>query len=170
MWLVSWHWKHLSLSLDMILTDEVGIKVDVICCAAWSFSTSIMVSARLCGPFSYTLVARVCAFFRPLRNILMVVASLLNLHLLASHLKWWTYAAKDSLSDCWMSIKWLTDVWMSVFEILKQRQSLISSQVFCVVKASDINVLTNPFDFACANLVLLSPVNSEAVSMSVSQF
>ena len=26
-----------------------------------------------------------------------------------------------------------------------------------------------PFDFACANLVLLSPINSEAVSMSVNQ-
>ena len=36
--------------------------------------------------FLYTLVARVCAFFRPLRNILMVAASLRNLHLLASHL------------------------------------------------------------------------------------
>ena len=58
---------------------------------------------------------------------------------------------------------------MSAFEIFKWRQSLISSQVFCAVKASDINVLTNPLDFACANLVLLLPVNSEAVSMSVSQ-
>ena len=107
--------------------------------------------------------------FGPLRNILIVVASLLNLHLLASHLNQWTYAAKDSLSDCWMSIKWLIDVWMSAFEIFKQRESLISSQVFCEVKASDINVLTSPLDFACANLVLLSPVNSEAVSISVSQ-
>ena len=69
-----------------------------------------MVSARLCGPFLYTLVARVCPFFRPLKNILMVVASLLNLHLLASHLKRQTYAAKDSLSDCWISIKQLIDV------------------------------------------------------------
>ena len=70
----------------MVLTDEVGKRVDVICCAAWSFSTSFMVSARVCGPFLYTLVAIVCAFFKPLRKILMVVASLLNLHLLASHL------------------------------------------------------------------------------------
>ena len=70
----------------MVLTDEVGNKVDVICCAAWSFSTSFMVSARFCGPFLYTLVAIVYAFFRPLRKILMVVVSLLNLHLLASHL------------------------------------------------------------------------------------
>ena len=87
MWLVSWHWKHLSLSLDMVLTYEGGSKVDVICCAAQSFSTSFMVSARLCGPFSYTLVARVCAFLRPLRT-LIVVASLLNLHLLVSYLNW----------------------------------------------------------------------------------
>ena len=68
-----------------------------------------------------------------------------------------------------MSIKQLIDVWMSAFEIFKQRESLISSQVFCEVKASDINVLTNPLDFACANFVLLSPVKSEAVSISVSQ-
>ena len=45
----------------------------------------------------------------------------------------------------------------------------MSSQVLFKVKASDINVLTSPLDLACANLVLLSPVNSEAVSMSVSQ-
>ena len=51
------------------------------------FQLSFMVSARLCGPFLYTLVARVCAFFRPLRNILMLAVPLLNLHLLAFHLK-----------------------------------------------------------------------------------
>ena len=58
---------------------------------------------------------------------------------------------------------------MSAFDIFKWRESLISSQVFCKVKASDNKVLTSPFDFACANLVLLSPVNSQAVSISVSQ-
>ena len=40
---------------------------------------------------------------------------------------------------------------------------------FCEVKASDINVLTNPLDFACVNLVLLSPVNSKAILISMSQ-
>ena len=55
------------------------------------------------------------------------------------------------------------------FDIFKHRESLISSQVFCKVKASIINVITSRFDIACANLVLLSPVNSEAVSISVSQ-
>ena len=45
----------------------------------------------------------------------------------------------------------------------------MSPQVLFKVKASDINLLTSPFNFACANLVLLSPINSEMVSMSVSQ-
>ena len=58
---------------------------------------------------------------------------------------------------------------MSELLIFRQRESLMSSQVLFKVKASDINVVTSPLDFACANLVLLSPVNSEAVSMSVSQ-
>ena len=40
----------------------------------------------------------------------MVVASLLNLHLLASHLNLWTYVANDSLSVCYMSINWLMEV------------------------------------------------------------
>ena len=70
----------------MVLTDEVGKRVEVICCAAWSLSTSFMVSTKVWGPFSYTLVAIVCAFFNPFRKILMVAASLLNLHLLASPL------------------------------------------------------------------------------------
>ena len=74
------------LLLDMVLTDEVGKRVDAICCAAWSFPTSFVVSVRVCSPFLYTLAAIVCAFFKPLRKILMVAASLLNLHLLASHL------------------------------------------------------------------------------------
>ena len=58
---------------------------------------------------------------------------------------------------------------MSAFDIFNWRESLISSQVFCAVKVSNIKVLTNHFNFVCAILVLLLPVNSEAVSMSVSQ-
>ena len=54
-------------------------------------------------------------------------------------------------------------------QIFRWRESLMSSQVLFKVKASDINVLTSPLAFACANLVLLSPVHSEVVSMSVSQ-
>ena len=59
----------------MVLTDEVAKSVEVICCAAWSFSTSFMASAKFCGPFSYTLVAIVCAFFNPFRKIRMVVVT-----------------------------------------------------------------------------------------------
>ena len=45
---------------------------------------------------------------------------------------------------------------MSELQNFKWRESLISSQVLCKVKASDINVLTIPLDLACANLLLLS--------------
>ena len=58
-------------------------------------------------------------------------------------------------------MKQLTDEWISELQILRQSQSLISSQFLFEVKASDINVLMSPFDFACANLVLLSPVKSK---------
>ena len=70
----------------MVLINEVGKSVEVICCVAWSFSTSFMASTKFWGPFLYTLVTIVCEFFNPLRKILMAAASLLNLHLLASHL------------------------------------------------------------------------------------
>ena len=48
----SWHWKWQSSSLDITFTIEDGINVAVSCWVAWSFSTSDMVSARVCGPFS----------------------------------------------------------------------------------------------------------------------
>ena len=60
-------------------------------------------------------------------------------------------------------MKQLTDVRMSELQIFRWRESLISSQVLFEVKASDINVLMSPFDFACANLVQLSPIKSEVV-------
>ena len=58
---------------------------------------------------------------------------------------------------------------MSKLQCFRWRESLISSQVLFGVKPSDISVPMNPFDFACANLVLLSPVKSEAFSISVNQ-
>ena len=99
----------------------------------------------------------------------MVAVSLSNLHLLASLLNLWTYVANDSSSVCWMSMNWLIEVWMSALDIFKQRASLISSQLLCAIKASDINILTRPRNLACANLVLLSFVNLAAVSISVNQ-
>ena len=58
---------------------------------------------------------------------------------------------------------------MSALDILRCRESLISSQLFCAIITLVMRVLTNPLDFACANLVLLLLVSSEAVSISVSQ-
>ena len=54
----------------MVLTDEVGKSVEVICCGAWSFSTSFMASTKVWGPFLYTLVAIVCAFLTLLGKFL----------------------------------------------------------------------------------------------------
>ena len=54
----------------MVLTDEVGNRVEVTCCAALSFSTSFMTSAKVWGTFSYTLVAIVCAFLTLLGKFL----------------------------------------------------------------------------------------------------
>ena len=68
----------------MTCTEDESSRVAVNCCAAWSFSTSLMATAKLCGPFPQTLVAKVCAFLSPFMNILIVAALLLNLHLLGS--------------------------------------------------------------------------------------
>ena len=62
----------------MVLTDEVGKSVEVICCVAWSLSTSFMASAKVWGPLLYTLVAIVCAFFNPLRKILLNIHEVAN--------------------------------------------------------------------------------------------
>ena len=59
------------------------------------------------------------------------------------------------------------NVCMSELQIFRWIEPLISSQVLFEVNAYDINVLMSPFDFACANLVLLLHVKSEAVSILV---
>ena len=48
----SWHWKHWSPSLDIILTVDEGNSVAVNCCTAWNFSTSLMASDSDWDPFS----------------------------------------------------------------------------------------------------------------------
>ena len=58
---------------------------------------------------------------------------------------------------------------MSKLQIFKWRESLISSQVLFELSAYDISVHISPFDFACASLVLLLPVKSEAILISMSQ-
>ena len=95
-------------------------------------------------------------------NIQIIAALLSKLHLLASLLNQWIYAAKVFFSFCWISIKQLADVWMSELQIFKWRVSLISSQVLFEHSASDISVHFSPFDFACANLVLLCLVGLKA--------
>ena len=52
MWPNSWHWKHWSSPFDITLTIDEGKRVAVNCCAAWSFSTSPIMSARVWDPFS----------------------------------------------------------------------------------------------------------------------
>ena len=49
------------------------------------------------------------------------------------------------------------------------RKSLISSKFLSELSASDISIHIKPFDFACANLVLLLLVKSEAVLISINQ-
>ena len=105
MWPCSWHWKHLSLWFDIMLTIDGGVMVAVSCCTALSFSTLDMLSLRACSPFSYMWVAKLWAFFKPLMNILIVATSLVKLHLLASVLNWCTYAARHFLSCCWIYMK-----------------------------------------------------------------
>ena len=65
--------KHL-LSLDIILTVE-GVSVAVSWCAALSFSTSLMTSARVWGSFSYILDAIVGASLRPLTKMQIATVS-----------------------------------------------------------------------------------------------
>ena len=94
-WPNSWHWKQQSSSWDMTFTVEDGVNVAVSCCVAWSFSTSDIASVRVCGPFSCICTAKVWAFLSSLTKILMVAVLFVKLHLLASLLKWWMYAARD---------------------------------------------------------------------------
>ena len=83
----SWHWKQQSSSFDIMLTVDGGVAVAVSCCTAFSFLTSDIALVSVCGPFLYMWVARLWAFFKPSMNILMVAASFVKLHLLASVLK-----------------------------------------------------------------------------------
>ena len=63
-----------------MLTVYGGVIMAVSCCTGLSFLTLDIV----CGPFSYIWVARLWAFFKLLMNILMVAASFVKLHVLAS--------------------------------------------------------------------------------------
>ena len=68
-----------------------------------------------------------------------------------------------------MSIKQLTEVWISELKIFKWRKSLIFSQHLPKARASVIKVWLKPFDLAWDNLVLLSFVRSSVVSITTNQ-
>ena len=98
----------------------------------------------------------------------MVVVSFIKLHLLASILNQWMYAARDSFSHCWISRKHMAKVWILALQSFSHNKFFISSQDLSELKASMTNVHVNPFDFALVSLALLSLVRSAAVSMSIS--
>ena len=87
-------------------------------------------------------------FFGPLMKILMVAALFVEMHLLASVLNQWMYAARDSFSHHCISIKQDMEVWISELHIFSCNKSLISSQEWSDVIASVIKVWVKPFDLA----------------------
>ena len=114
-------------------------------------------------------VARLWAFFKPLMNMLIVGASFMKLHLLASVLNQCTYAVRDSFSHCWISMNHEVYVWILALQSFSHNRLFISSQDLFEVMASVTSVHIKPLDFTLANLSLLSLGRSAAISMSVSQ-
>ena len=113
-------------------------------------------------------VTRLWAFFKPLINIQIVVASFVKLHLLATVLNQCTYTARDSFSHCCISMNHEVYVWILTLQSFNCNRSLISSQDLFEVMVSVTSVCIKPHDLALASLDLLSLVRSAAVSMSVS--
>ena len=161
----SWHRKQCSSSFGITLTIDDGVIVAVSCCTALRFSTSDIALLSISGPFSYMQVAILWAFFKPLMNILMVAASFVKLHLLASLLNWWMYAVWDSFSCCWIFMKHEVYVWIPALQSFSCNRSFISSQDLFEVMASVTNVHINLLDFTLASLGLLSLVRSAAISI-----
>ena len=120
-----------------------------------SFSTYDMASLGVCGPFSYMQVAKLCVFFKPLINILIVATSLVKLHLLAAVLNWCIYTARDSFYHCWISKKCEVYVGMSTLQSLSLSRSFISSHDLFEKIACMTSVCVKPCDFALASLALL---------------
>ena len=149
--------------------QDGGVLVVVSCCTAFSFSTSDIASLRVCGPFSYMQVVKLWTFLKPLMNILIVATSFMKLHLLASVLNWCTYAARDSLSHCWISMNHEVHVWISALQCFSLNRSLISSHDLFEEITSMISVCIKPHDFTLASLALFSLVRSAAISMPMSQ-
>ena len=169
MWPSSWHWKHLSSSFIIMLTIDAGVTVVVSCCTALSFSTSDIASLSISDPFSYMWVSKLCASFKPLRNILIVSASFVQLHLLAAVPNWCIYAARDSFSHRWISINHEVYMWIYALQSFSLSRSFISSHDLFEEITSVTSVHVNPHDFALVSLALFSLVRSAVVLMSRSQ-
>ena len=91
----------------------------------------------------------------------------MKLHLFAFVLNLWMYAARDSFSFSWISMKCKVYAWILVLHSLSHCKSFISSQDLSELIASVTNVQVNPLNLAFASLAQLSLVRSSAVSISI---
>ena len=114
-------------------------------------------------------VARLWAFFKHLMNILIVAASFVKLHLLASVSNQCTYTVRDSFSCCCITMNHDVYVLISSLQSFNHNRSLMSSQDLFEVMAFVTSVHVKPCDFALVSFSLFSLVRFAAVSMSVSQ-
>ena len=152
----------------MLIVDG-GVIVAVSFCPALNLSTLDIASLRVFSPFSYLEVAKLWVFFKPLMNIPIVATSLVKLHLLASVLNWYTYAARDYFPHCWIYMNHKVYVWISALQSFSLERSIISSCDLFEEIASVTSVHVKPHEFALASFALLSLVRSAAILMSMSQ-
>ena len=93
-------------------------------------------------------IAKLWAFFNSLTKIQMVVASFVKLHHLASVLNLWMYAARNSFSCCWISMKCEVYAWILAMQSLSCSKSFILSKDLSELIAFITNVWVNPLDLA----------------------
>ena len=151
-WPNSWHWKHLSSSLDITFTEDKGISVVVNCCAAWRFST-VMASANFVVPSHKFLLPKCmhsyAIFEYPNCGCIIIEFAPTSFFLKAVYIncQWFIFL----LLYVHKTTNRYVFIWIAILQFCRWRESLISSQVLFEVKASDINVLMSLFDFAHAN-------------------
>ena len=114
-------------------------------------------------------VARLWAFFKPLMNILIVAASFVKLHLLASGLELMYICCEGILFSLLDFHELQVYMWIWALQSFSHNRSFMSSQDLFKVMAPMTSVHIKPHDFTLASLALFSLVRSVAVSMSVSQ-
>ena len=107
--------------------------------------------------------------FQFLKKILIVTTSFVELHLFTSVLNLWLYAARESFSYCWISMKCEVYALILALQSLSHIKYFISSQDLSEVIASVTNIWFNPLDLAFASLAQLLFVRSATVSISISK-